>query len=111
GGTSPAALRQLPLLDCEDRTLLHLDVAHDANAADFIAELHIVASGFDARDSQALVVVDRSIAIILALVRTPTVFPRGRHLERRDRVQGEIPEANALAVLRRHGRTHESECD
>src|SRR5262249_1104002 len=108
---SPAAISHLTLLDCEDRTLLHLDVAHDANAADLIAELHIVASGFDARDSQALVVVDRSIPIILALVGTPTVFPRRRHLERRDRVQGEIPEANALAVLPRHARTPESQCD
>src|SRR6516165_4880961 len=80
-------------------------------AADLIAELHIVASWFDACDAQALIVVDRSIPIILALVGTPTVFPRRRHLERRDRVQGEIPEANALAVLRRHGRTHEPECD
>src|SRR6266478_8242078 len=107
GGTLPAAVRQLLFLDCEDRPLLHLYVAHDANAADLIAELYIVASGFDACDSQALVMVDRSIPIILALVGTPAVFPRRRHLERRDRVQGEIPEANALAVLRRHGRGHE----
>ena len=46
----------------------HLDVPHDANAAALIAELYLVASGFDAGDSQALVVVNRSIAIILALV-------------------------------------------
>src|SRR6266478_8805048 len=111
GGTLPAAVRQLLFLDCEDRALLHLDVAHDANAADLIAELYIVASGFDACDSQALVMVDRSIPIILALVGTPAVFPRRRHLERRDRVQGEIPESNTLAVLGRRGRSHESECD
>src|SRR6516164_2546648 len=47
----------------------------------------------------------------LALVGTPAVFPRRRHLERRDRVQGEIPESNTLAVLGRRGRSHESECD
>src|SRR5215831_7205471 len=43
GGTLPVAVRQLLFLDCEDRALLHLDVAHDANAADLVAELHIVA--------------------------------------------------------------------
>src|SRR5215831_4990553 len=111
GGTLPVAVRQLLFLDCEDRALLHLDVAHDANAADLVAELYIVASRFDACDPQALVVVNRSVPIILALVGTPIVFSRRRHLERRDRVQGEIPESNALAVLRRHGRAHESECD
>src|SRR5262245_18897313 len=55
--------------------------------------------------------VDRSIPIILALVGTPVVFPHRGHLERRDRIQGEIPESNALAVLSRRGRPHESECD
>src|SRR5262252_9094771 len=107
----PAAVRQLLFLDREDRAFLHLDVLHDANAAGLIAELDVVASGLDAGDSQALVVVDRSIPIILALVGTPAVFSRRRHLERRDRVQGEIPESNTLAVLRRCGRSHESECD
>src|SRR6516165_11157289 len=43
----------------------------------------------------------------LALVGTPAVFSRRRHLERRDRVQGEIPESNTLAVLGRRGRSHE----
>src|SRR5436190_15970073 len=79
---SPAAVGQLPFLDGEHRTVLDLDVAHDANAADLIGELHVVAPGLDARDSQALVVVDGSIAIILALVGTPVVGPRRRHLER-----------------------------
>src|SRR5215469_14217435 len=90
-GTLPAAVRQLLFFDREDRTFLHLDVPHDANAAGPIAELDVVASGLDAGDPQALVVVDRSIPIILALVGTPALFPRRRHLERRDRVQGEIP--------------------
>src|ERR1700730_1915380 len=109
--TSPAAVRQLLLLDREDRAFLHLDVPPDANAAGLIAERDVVASGLDASDSQTLVVVNRSIPIILALVGTPAVFPRGRHLERRDRVQGEIPESNTLAVLGCRGRSHESECD
>src|SRR5262249_6928413 len=74
-------------------------------------ELHVVAPEFDARNSQALVVVNGFIPIIPALVGTPAVFPRRRHLERRDRVQGEIPESNALAVLGRQGRAHECECD
>src|SRR5262249_25103709 len=84
---------------------------HDANAADFVGELYIVAAGFDACDSQALVVINRSIPIILALVGTPGVFSRRRHLETRDRVQGEIPESNALAVLSRHVRAYEYKCD
>jgi hypothetical protein len=80
--TSPAALRQLPFLNCEDRALLHLDVAHDANAADLIAELYIVASGFDACDSQALVMVDRSIPIILALVGSVVIVYKVRFQKR-----------------------------
>src|SRR5215831_12323593 len=99
--TSPAAVRQLLFFDREDRAFLHLDVPHDANAAGPIAELDVVASGLDAGDPQALVVVDRSIPIILALVGTPALSPRRRHLERRDRVQGEIPESNTLAILGR----------
>src|SRR6516162_6896844 len=93
--TSPAAVRQLLFFDREDRAFLHLDVPYDANAAGLIAELDVVASGLDASDSQALVVVNRSIPILFALVGTPAVFPRRRHLERRDRVhvrfQNRIP--------------------
>jgi len=98
-------------LDGKHRAVFHLDVPHDANAADLIGELYIIAAGFDARDSQALVVINRSIPIILALVGTPAVFPRRRQLETRDRVQGEIPESNALAVLSCRRRAHESERD
>src|SRR2546430_15877620 len=52
-----------------------------------------------------------SIPIILALVGTPAVCPRRGHLESRDRIQGEIPESNALAVLSQNGRARKSECD
>src|SRR4029453_11993301 len=44
-------------------------------AAGFIAELDVVASGFDANDSQALVVVTRSIPTFFALLGTPAFFP------------------------------------
>src|SRR5262245_20726567 len=108
---STAAVGQLPFLDWEHRTVLDLDVPHDANAADLIGELHVVAPGLDARDSQALVVVDGSIAIILALVGTPVVAPRRRHLECRDRIQGEVPESNAFTVLRQSRGAHKCECD
>jgi hypothetical protein len=101
----------LPFLNREYRTLLHLDVPHDANSADVIGELYIVPTRFDAGNSQALVVVDRSIPVVLALVMTPAVFPRRRHLETRDCVQGKIPESNALAIMSRHGTAHESERD
>src|SRR5262249_17845178 len=109
--TSPAAVRQLLFFDREDRAFLHLDVPHDANAAGPIAELDVVAYGLDASDPQALVMVNRSIPIILALVWTPAVLPRRRHLECRDRVQGEIPESNTLAILGRRERSQESERD
>src|SRR5262249_48384377 len=95
----------------EDRTVLDLDIPHDANAADLIREFYIVAPGFDACDSQALVVVNGSIPIILALVGAPAVFPRRRHLEGCDRIQGEIPESNAPTVLSQNGRAQKSECD
>src|SRR5262249_9351069 len=84
--TSPAAVRQLLFFDREDRAFLHLDVPHDANATGPIAELDVVASGLDASDPQALVVVDGSVSVFLALVGTPAVLPRRRHLECRDRV-------------------------
>src|SRR5262249_6184752 len=73
-------------------------------------ELHVVAPEFDARDSQALVVVNGFIPIIPALV-NPSCLPPPATSGARDRVQGEIPESNALAVLGRRGRSHECECD
>src|SRR5262249_11613135 len=91
--------------------ILDLDVPHDAYAVDLVGQLHIVAPGLDARDTQALVVVDGSIAIILALVGAPVVCPRRRHLESLDRIQGQIPEPNALTVLSQDGRDHKAECD
>src|SRR5262245_50216682 len=54
GGTLPAAVRQLLFLDGKHSAVFHLDVPHDANAADLIGEFYIVAAGFDAGDSQAL---------------------------------------------------------
>jgi hypothetical protein len=60
--------------------------------------LYIVPTRFDAGNSQALIVVNRSIPFVLALVGIPAVFPRRRHLKTRDRVQRETPESNALAI-------------
>jgi hypothetical protein len=47
------------------------------NAADLIGELHIVPPWLDTSDSQALVVVDGSIATILALVGAHLSVPAG----------------------------------
>jgi hypothetical protein len=47
------------------------------NAADLIGELHVIAPGLEARDAQALVVVDGSIATILALVGAHLSVPAG----------------------------------
>jgi hypothetical protein len=84
---SPAAFRQLPFFDREYHTLPHLDVPYDADAADLVGKFYIVAARFDTGNSQALVVVNRSIPIVLALVVTPAVFSRWRHLKTRNRVQ------------------------
>jgi hypothetical protein len=108
---SPAAVGQLPFFDREHRTILDLDVPHDASAADLIGEPHVVAPWLDARDTQALVVVNCSIPIILALVGAPAVFAGRRHLKTSDRVQREIPKPNALAILGRNGGAHKSEYD
>src|SRR5262249_58106006 len=89
--SSPAAVRQLLFFDREDRAFLHLDVPHDANAAGPIAEPDVVASGLDASDPQALVAVDRSIPIILALVGPPALFPSRPHLDCPDRLHGALP--------------------
>src|SRR5437588_5406962 len=71
---SIAAIRQLLFLDREDGALFHLDIPHDAEAAALVREPYIVASGSDAGNPQALIVVDRSIPIVLALIGTPLVF-------------------------------------
>src|SRR5262249_1082574 len=94
-----ATVRQLLLLDGEDGAVLHLDISHRARPAAPVGESHVVATGLGAGNSQALVVVDRAIAVIPALVRTPVVFPRRRHLECRNRIRREIPEPDGLAVL------------
>src|SRR6516165_11008967 len=75
--TLPAAVRQLLFLDREDRAFRHLDVPHDAIAAGLIAEFDVVASGLDASNSQALVVVNRSIPIFLHWSGPQLSFPAG----------------------------------
>src|SRR5262245_45944564 len=98
-----AAVGQLLLLDREDRALLHVDVSHDADASGLVGELGVVAAGLDAGDPQALVMVDGAVPVVLALVGPPALRPRRRQVKRSDRVQGEIPEPDAFAVLSRRG--------
>jgi hypothetical protein len=53
-----------------------LDIPDDAGVPGLIDQVHIVAARCDAGDPQPLVVLDRSIAIVPALVGTPSVLPR-----------------------------------
>ena len=61
---------------------------------------HVVGARRDASDPQPLVVLDRSVAIVPALVWTPAVLARRGHPQLRDRVQCEIPKPDAFALLR-----------
>jgi hypothetical protein len=76
------------------------DFPHDAAAAGLVLQPHVIGARRDAGDPQALVVLDRSVAIVPALVGTPAVLARRRHPKVRDRMQCEIPEPDALAPLR-----------
>ena|ERR1700730_13987469 len=97
---SLAAVSQLPLLDREYGVRLHRDIPHDATAAGVILQPHVIGARRDASDPQALVVLDRSVAIVPTLVRTPPVLACRRHPEARDRMQCKIPESDTFAVLR-----------
>src|SRR5262249_30069005 len=67
-------LRQLLLLDGEDRAGLDLHVAYDALAAAHVRELDVVTAGLEAGDAQALVVIDLAVTVVLALVGAPFVL-------------------------------------
>src|ERR1700726_260525 len=97
---SLAAVSQLPLLDREYGVRLHRDIPHDATAAGVILQPHVIGARRDASDPQPLVVLDRSVAIVPALVWTPAVLACWGHPQLRDRVQCEIPKPDAFAVLR-----------
>jgi len=90
----------LPFLDGKDGAGLHSDIAHDASAAGVILQLHIIGSRRDAGDPQAFVVVDCSVAIMLALIGTPPVLARWRYAKARDRMQCKILKSDAFAFLR-----------
>src|SRR5690242_1888097 len=103
------AVRELLLLDGENGAGLHIDVSHDAGTAGLVSKLHVIASRVDARDAQALVVVDRAVAIVLVLVGVPGIAPGRRELQARDCIEREIPESNGLLALRHRLRAREYE--
>src|SRR3954451_4904602 len=109
GSASLAAIRELFFLDGEYRRGLHFDIPDNADGPDPVRKLDIVAAGLDAGDPQPLVVVNGSVTIVLALVGTPGVLSRWRHLQTGDRVQGEIPEPHASAILSRGRRYGQGE--
>src|SRR5581483_5888790 len=95
------AIGELPLFDRE-HAVLGLDIFHEADAAGLVGELYVVASWRDPDNAHPLVVVDGLVVVVLALVRAPSVLPRGRKLQAGQRVGGQIPQAHA-APLRGHG--------
>src|SRR5579863_5619149 len=62
---------QVLLLDREDRAHLDLDVPNRADAPGQVGEFGVIRSGRNVGDAQALVVVNRAILVVLALIRTP----------------------------------------
>src|ERR1700732_127416 len=96
---SLAAVSQLPLLDREYGVRLHRDIRHDATAAGVILQARVIGARRDGSGPRALVVLDRSGAIVLALVWAPAVLARWGHPQLRDRVQCEIPKPDAFALL------------
>ena len=70
----------LLLLDTENSALLHIDIAHNAYAASLVGNLYVIAAGIHIGDSQTFVVIDSPVAIVLALIDSPILLARWRHL-------------------------------
>src|SRR5215211_6379597 len=105
----PGTVGQLLLLDREHRRRLDLDVPDDTDAAANIGELSVIAAGLDAGDAQTLVVIDLAVTIVLALVRAPLVLAGRREIEFLHGIGGQVPEADAAAILRGRGGTDQQE--
>src|SRR6266446_569844 len=91
--------------------VLDIDVPDHAEAVVLAGEFRVVAAGTDAGDRQTLVVIDRSVLVVLALIRPPDILARRRQMEPYDRRRGQVPEADALAVRARVRATQQSDTE
>src|SRR5262249_25617225 len=92
------AIRQVLVGDRKDAVLLDVQIAHDAGPAGLAGEPDVITARRNSGDPQPLVVIDRSVRIVRALVGAPAVLARRRELQVRHCRGGEIPEANAFAL-------------
>src|SRR5262249_45705966 len=78
---STGASGELFLLDREDFTRFHLDIAHQAGTPADVLELGVIGAGCDAGDPQALVGIDGAVSVVLAMVGTELGAAGGRQIE------------------------------
>src|SRR5271169_163125 len=86
---------------CVGGARFDLDVANHADPALFIRNTHVVAPGSDILQAETLVMIDRSVGIVLALIRSPVGGPRRSERKLGDRDRRQIPEPQPLGGRRR----------
>ncbi len=65
------------LLDRENAVGFDVDVLDHAFAMQVVTKLHVIDAGLDARDLEALVVIDAAVLVVFGLVWPPGVFSTG----------------------------------
>src|SRR5262245_59794793 len=108
--SSLAALGELLLLDGENSALLYIDIAHNTHATGLVGKLYVITARTYVGNPQAFVVIDGPVTIVLALVDSPILLARTRHLKRSNGVNGQIPVPNRLVLGVRSG-THKPNGD
>src|SRR5262245_54955471 len=108
--SSLAALGELLLLDGENSALLYIDIVHNTHATGLVGNLYVITARTYVGNPQAFVVIDGPVTIVLALVDSPILLTRRRHLKRSNGVNGQIPESNRLVLGLRSG-THKPNGD
>src|SRR5262249_22347778 len=87
----------------ENSALLHVDITHNADAPGFIGKLYVITPRIYVGYSQAFIVIDGPVPIVLALIDSPILLARRRHLKCSNGVDRQIPEANRLVLDLRSG--------
>src|SRR5208282_259947 len=82
---------QVLLLDREDFARFDLDVAHEADPARGVLEARVIETRFGRGDPEALVGVDGSVLVVLALVVAPLGGAGGCQAEFGYGVQSQVP--------------------
>src|SRR3981081_4746464 len=93
-----AAVLQILVRDREHRICLDLDVPHQALPLVAIADLGVVESRFDARNTQPFVMINFLVLVVQSLVRSPGVLGDRRKLKTGNSRGGQVPESDALAA-------------